>query len=379
MGLAVAVALATSWAGCTPQDRASATDTQWGELRSAVDDLVAMPQGPPGVVVVVQRGEDRAVLRSGAAEVDSEREPGVDQHMRIASTSKAYSGAVVLSLVDRGELDLDDTLGEWLPWAPRAWGRVTVAQALHHTSGLPDFSADPGFLEHLMANLRTPLPPRRLLEFVTDQSLEFEPGSQYRYSNSDNAAVALVAEAVTGRRYDRLLRELVHEPLGLDDTSLPRGVGMPRPTLHGYDVGDDGEPEDVTELVAAGYAWASGGIVSTPADQARFVGAYVGGELFGEDLVQAQADWHEQSSSEPPGPGENDAGLALFRYRTGCGTVYGHTGNTPGYTQFMAATRDGSRSVVVAVNRQANPEVAPEVFDALREVYGLAVCAAGAG
>lgn len=52
-------------------------------------------------------------------------------------------------------------------------------------------------------------------------------------------------------------------------------------------------------------------------------------------------------SSQPPGPGENASGLGVFRYATECGTVYGHTGNVFGYTQFVAASEDGSRSVTI--------------------------------
>jgi hypothetical protein len=81
--------------------------------------------------------------------------------------------------------------------------------------------------------------------------------------------------------------------------------------------------------------------------------------------------------SEPPGPGKNSAGLGIFRYETGCGTVWGHTGNTPGYTQFMAASPDGKRSVTVSINSQLTPtEGDPEAFKALRRAEGLAVCAA---
>ena len=80
--------------------------------------------------------------------------------------------------------------------------------------------------------------------------------------------------------------------------------------------------------------------------------------------------------SDPPGPGRNSVGLGIFRYPTRCGTVYGHTGNTSGYTQFAAATRDGSRSVVVSVNSQITPATNPDRFPELRRIYTLAVCAA---
>jgi D-alanyl-D-alanine carboxypeptidase len=71
----------------------------------------------------------------------------------------------------------------------------------------------------------------------------------------------------------------------------------------------------------------------------------------------------------------------VFRYETACGTVWGHTGNIPGgYTQFMAASPNGKRSVTVSINAQIAPPVGdPDAFKALRRAEGLAVCAALAG
>jgi D-alanyl-D-alanine carboxypeptidase len=344
-------------------------------LQRAIDHLTERPEGPPAAIVVVQRGSHVRVFRAGVANVRTGKPIQPWKHMRIASTAKAYSGGVALSLVEQGLLSLDDTIAELLPWAPAAWGEVTLGQALHHTSGLPDFSLSQAFLDHLLANLDDPVEPKQLLGFVADEDLEFDPGTEYRYSNSDNIVVALMAAKVTGHRYERVLRDEVLRPLRLRDTSLPSGVEMPRPYIRGYDFDDQGAPENVTELFAAGYSWASGGIVSTPLEQNRYIRAYVGRELFGGSTQAEQFDFIPGGSSEPPGPGRNAAGLAIFRYRTRCGTMFGHTGNTPGYTQFFAASRNGDRSVVVSINRQATPTTAPEVFRELRRVYTLAVCA----
>ncbi|MGH3317576.1 MAG: serine hydrolase domain-containing protein [Nocardioidaceae bacterium] len=231
------------------------------------------------------------------------------------------------------------------------------------------------YQQHVGQNLDRPVSPRQLLQFVIDQPLAFAPGSEYEYSNSDNVA-ALMAAPATGQSYEEVLAEEVLGPLGLDGTSLPRGVRLPRPFLHGYQREADGTPADVSEVIAAGYAWASGGMVSTPSDQNRFIRGYIAGRLFDRDVQRAQFDWLPGARSDPPGPGGNAAGLAVFRYRTGCGTVYGHTGNFPGYTQFFGASSDASRSVVVSISRQATPASAPAIFSRLREVYRLAVCAA---
>lgn len=102
---------------------------------------------------------------------------------------------------------------------------------------------------------------------------------------------------------------------------------------------------------------------------------YVGGALIDQKTRAAQFQFQQGGKSEPPGPGVNSAGLGLFRYETTCGTVYGHTGNTAGYTQFIAATADGRRSVVVSINGQITPERDEERFAELRRIYELAVCA----
>jgi D-alanyl-D-alanine carboxypeptidase len=84
--------------------------------------------------------------------------------------------------------------------------------------------------------------------------------------------------------------------------------------------------------------------------------------------------------SVPRGPGTNASGLGIFRYQTRCGTVHGHTGGIPGgYTQFAAASSDGTRSATVSVDTTLVPQTNPQLFPQLRQVFELATCAALAG
>ena len=108
-----------------------------------------MPGGPPGAISIVQRGAKRTVHRAGVGDRRTRTPIRGTDHMRMASTSKAFSGAVVLALVDKGMLSLDDTIGQRLPALPAAWGAVTLRQLLDHTSGLPDFTEDKAFLATL--------------------------------------------------------------------------------------------------------------------------------------------------------------------------------------------------------------------------------------
>lgn len=368
--LVLAIALA-------PRADAASAARADAALARALQKLVTMPGGPPGVITLVQRGDRLDVHTAGVAQVGDGRPPATTDHMRIASIAKAFSGAVALALVQHGTLGLDDTIGQRRPDLPMQWHGVTLRQLLNHTSGVPDF-IDSEAAQNAIRNAPTvPPPPRALLDFVQDRPLK-NPG-RYHYSNSDNIIVGLIVAAATNGSYEAALAAEVTTPLDLPGTTLPVGVAMPAPFLHGYDLEDDGTYEDVSEILAAGWAWASGGVVSTPGELNRFIRGYVGGALFGPAVQAEQRRFLRGGGSDPRGPGRNAAGLGLFRYQTRCGTMYGHTGNTLGYTQFAAASDDGSRSATMSITlqrTQATTGPGKKIFRALRRAELLAVCAA---
>ena len=348
-------------------------------LDRALDRIVDARGGPPGLSVLIHRGGRDELRRAGVADVRTKRRPTARDHMRIASMAKAYSGAVTLSLASGGALRVDETIGERLPGVLPLANPVTLGQALQHTGGLPDYIRTEAFVKRLTGDLGGYISPAEIVGFVRDHPLEFAPGSQYRYSDTDNIVAALMAEAATGKSYEQLLAEVVYGPLGLSHTSLPRTPALPRPYLHGYEVEPGKKPEDVSTLLNPAGAWASGGIVSTPREVGRFFRAYVAGRFVSPAIRAAQGQFRPGSSS-PLGPGRNDAGLGIFRYQTRCGTVFGHTGSFPGYRLFAASTEDGRRSVVFSVNAQIVPgQGSRKVSNAIRRAQTLAVCRALSG
>src|SRR4051812_48261842 len=102
----VLVALAVTLASC-----ATATDEAGHGLQQAMDRLVSRPDGPPGAFAVVQNGGYVQLFSAGHGDVATGTPPALTDHMRLASTSKAFNGAVALSLVDSHALALTDTIG----------------------------------------------------------------------------------------------------------------------------------------------------------------------------------------------------------------------------------------------------------------------------
>jgi D-alanyl-D-alanine carboxypeptidase len=373
--LVVVVALLIAGLSAVAGSSGAATSKADTALQRALDAFVKRSAGPNGISVVVQRDADPIQFTAGYGDVATKQPFGLTDEMRLASVAKAFSGAAAVSAVADGKLSLDTTVGAVLPGQPAAWSKVTVAQLLQHTSGVPDFSKSAAFQEAVGASLATPPPPEQLVTYVADQPLAFAPGSKYKYSNTDNILIGLMVAAVDGTPYEQSLTTRVYGPLALTATSLPVGTELTAPFTHGYQPDPPAADDDVTRVIAAGWSWASGGVVSTPQDANLFARGYASGQLT-DAATQKEQFSFRPGNSEPTGPGTNSAGLGIFRYKTPCGTVYGHTGNTLGYTQFIASTRDGKRSTVVSINAQLTPERNPKPFASLREIYGLAVCSA---
>ena len=91
--------------------------------------------------------------------------------------------------------------------------------------------------------------PATLISYVADQPLDFPPESAYHYSNTDNIVAALFAEAATGLSYERVLDQLVLNPLQLRATMMPLGYRMASPFAHRYSNNSRGPRDDVSEEI----------------------------------------------------------------------------------------------------------------------------------
>lgn len=324
--------------------------------------------------MVVKHGDTQTVYRAGTSVAGKSVPMETNDHIRVASVAKAYSGATALWLVAHHVLSLTDTVGKWLPSLPAAWHPVALYELLQHTSGIPDFSSNPAFGQAVKENPQDPPSPEALLGYAKPDRL-FNPGTKYHYSNSDNIIVGLMIQAATGQSYESELESHVLRSLKLSETSLPQAATVPSPFISGYDLDPPNAPTDVTNFFAAGWSWASGGVIATPQDLTSFIRAYVSGATTSKAVHEMQFHFRH-GPSEPPGPGTNSAGMAVYRYDTPCGEVYGHTGNTLGYTNFAAASANGSRSVTVQINAQITQKINEGAWPLLHHIFELGVCAA---
>jgi D-alanyl-D-alanine carboxypeptidase len=322
------------------------------EVRGAVQAV--LDAGLPAVGLVIKTPKHTQSFSKGYANLERTRpRMRLRERWRIGGVSKALTGAVVLRLVQSGVLGLDDTVEQWVPGLLPNGGGITVEQLLAQTSGLADYTLQDAFIQTVDVTPKATLPPRELVDFVAPLPLAFVPGSEYAYSNTNAIVLGLIVEAATGVPFDQALETEVTAPLRFDRTFLPSDLELPRPRTRGYafPVRGAGNPRDVTRAFSPSLSWATGGMVSTVLEIGRFMRARMAGKIVGAALVDQSIANLRPGQSIPKGPGRNSAGLGIFEYDIPeCGTLYGHTGEYPGYRVYAAATRSGRRSVVLLIN-----------------------------
>jgi D-alanyl-D-alanine carboxypeptidase len=349
------------------------------ELQRAMDELTAA--GMPGIAVRIDGPAGVEFLASGVADIAQQTRPQQSFHYRIASVSKAFNGAAVLSLARDGALRLDQTVGDLLPDLLPQAAEVTVRQLLNHTSGVFSYSDDAQFRAAFGDDTLRKFTELELVSYILPHALLFPPGTAYHYSNSDNLLLGLIAEAVSDdMSYAQVLEARLFVPLGLRGTSYPSEPKLPPPFVHGYledalrfpppfargSIRDDATLRDVSEIADPSPFGPAGAVISTLDDLAHFFSAVLRGDVYGRDLL-LEAMKTVPGDSDYPGPGINHAGLAIFRYQLPCGDVWGHTGNMGGYRLYAAASPDGSRTVVAWANENPSPLGFQEMTLAVQE------------
>ena len=242
-------------------------------------DSILRPQfgvGDPGCAVLVQRG-GRTLWR--AAYGSSGRSPGQaiapDSQFRIGSITKTFSAMLALRLVDAGKLDLDAPVGGYLAEWPREMPAFTLRQLLSHTAGLGQYTELPEFRRQAARGFSS----AELLALCAKTPRLAAPGERYLYSNTGYALVGCLIEAVDGRPFEKAMADEVLRPLGLTDTGFEDQVGSGSRLVlgHGRRMAD-GSRGAVHAVHPSGIA-ASGGLISTVDDLAKWNAASRAGQL----------------------------------------------------------------------------------------------------
>jgi D-alanyl-D-alanine carboxypeptidase len=307
-----------------------------------------------GAVLVAKNGK---VLFSGAyglADREKKIPNTMDTRFRIGSMNKMFTAVAVLQLVEAGKIKLTDPVGKYITDYPNQEiaTKVTIHQLLTHTGGTGDIFG-PEFDKH-RKELRT------LNDYVAlygKRSPQFDPGSQWRYSNYGMLLLGVVIEKVTGQSYYDYVQEHIYKPAGMTLTaSLPedqsvagRSIGYMRSEAGGWVANTDTLPYRGTS---------AGGGYSTVDDLQRFASALMSHKLLNADSTELLIT----GKVETGGGAKYAYGFEDQRDKDGNGWV-GHGGGAPGMNgDLKICPKSG---YIVAVLANLDPPAAGQISEFL--------------
>ncbi|GIP29404.1 serine hydrolase [Paenibacillus sp. J23TS9] len=284
-----------------------------------------------GSVMLVKDNKIQTAKGYGIADNLSKQPNGPDTIYQIGSLTKAFTAAAILQLQESGKLNIDDPVQTYKKDYPN--DKVTLYQLLTHTSGIPDYT---GFTDFI-TTMDIPVSVDDLVAKFMDKPLEFEPGSQFAYSNSGYVLLGAIIEKVSGESYGDYLNKHIFKPLGMERTGYLDKSNFSSNVAVGYfrNIDDElvqADPIDVT------VAYAAGGVYSTVEDLYKWIQGLETGKIIGD------ASWEAMRTPN------------FAKYAMGWGipdqkrTVYTHGGAINGFSSMIWRDMSQGTAVIMLSN-----------------------------
>jgi D-alanyl-D-alanine carboxypeptidase len=268
--------------------------------------------------------------------------PGIplnsDMLIGIGSNTKTFVSAMMLKLYENGQVDFNDTIGNWIQGYPNISGAITIKQVLNHRSGLFSYTEHPAFWDSLQANPLKVWTKEEILNYFVDVP-SFAPGTDWEYSNTNYDIAGIILEAVSGRPVHALLRDSILNPLQLGHTFYPPDE-TPAFPMAGF-WGNGGMY--ILPLQTYSLPNAAGALVSTPEDVVHFWEGLFNGDIISKQTLNTRM--LELTISSPNG----DYGYGLGIYKD---TYFGNGGYSHGGTwlgQINSNFIDTVRGITICV------------------------------
>ena len=311
-------------------------------------------EGYPGISVAVGVGGEIVFAEAvGYADVDSKAAMTPKTKLRIGSVSKPVTAAGLMLLVESERLDLDVPVQTYVPSFPEKEHSFTVHQLAGHTAGIRHYK---GIESYSKKHYPTVLEGLVIFE---DDPLEFEPGTQYRYSSYGYNLISAAMELPAGKDFLTYMQEVVFDPLEMNDT-IADWANREIPNRTTFYVGA-GENPRVAPMVDNSYKWAGGGFLSTPSDLVRFGSAHLKQGLLAQESLDTVFTSQTLDNGEETGygigwsiqPPPNDKALLLWQ----------HGGSSVGGKASLMVVPDVGVVVAMLANVSNHPDIGQDNAD----------------
>lgn len=308
---------------CTPEDITEPIILTT-EVRMAFEeaaDEVFQTTATPGLIALISvDGEPDFLIKRGSANLTTGEPINENNAFRIASVTKTFTGTAVLMLVDEGLINLDAPVNSYLSeYNIPAGDAITVRMLGNMTSGLFDYSNDPGLWQSFTASGNTLVfPPDSLLAIAFRHPSGFLPGTEYEYSNTNTVLLGLLIEKITGKPASQFIKEKIIAPLHLDNTCFGGPYFPSTPYSHGYTLGENGLLDATNWNPSWGYT--AGAMISNLEDMKKWAVLLANGTLLSENMKTERFNF-----------GSHNYGFCVESINYKNDHWIGHPGTIPGY------------------------------------------------
>lgn len=249
---------------------------------------------------------------------------------KIGSIAKTYTAVLVLKAVEEKKLELTQTIENYFPTIKYA-RVITIENMLNHRSGIYNYTDEKDFLSWYSE----PKTEEEMIEIISKGGSDFEPGSKFRYSNSNYLLLSLILEKVYKKSYAELLKKYIIQPLGLKNTYCGWKINTSQNECKSYRFDETWIPEPEADI---SIVLGAGGIVATTSDLVTFADALFAGKLLKPESLEMMKTIKDLYGF----------GLVQMPFNDKVG--YGHTGRIDGFNSVFSHFSNENISYALITN-----------------------------
>ena len=306
-----------------------------------------------GFSIAVHQGQ-KMLYNKGFGKTDTiqKKEAHVGTIYNLASISKLIGATVAMKLVEEGKLSLDQTLEELLPDFPdkEKARKIKFRHLISMTSGLKEYA--PVFDS---IYVQTGITPSRkdFFEFFSQEALDFEPGTFYKYSNSGFALLPLIFENISGESYDSLINRIINIPTGFNIRHI--SLSQTDPNISQFFELQNGK---INHRPYWSWIKGDGGLTASSWDLVRYPGALRDGQIISKNSFQQMI-----APTPISGGFYSDYGFGVKNGAFEGSELWGHSGADKTYWSMMFYFPAEKMTLVTLVNTNNTPNNAQALFN----------------
>lgn len=303
-----------------------------------------------GSFAIADKGKVVYTHAIGFCDAESQKKADVNTIYRIGSITKTFTAVLIMKAVEEKKLTLDTQLSKFFPRIKNT-DKIKIEYLLNHRSGIHSYTDD----KEYMSYYTQPITKEKLIEIIEKGGSDFEPDTQFQYSNSNYTILTYILEKVYGKKYSELIEKYIAKPLQLQYTQVGGKIDVSKNNAYsyGYENGKYIKSPETDMSVPSG----AGCLISTPTELITFMNGLTSGKLVSKESFDAMRQFKDHY------------GFALVEVPFGEKKGFGHTGGIDEFRSVLYYFPDGEKTIAMITN-QSDFDNNQMAIVALQAAYG---------